>query len=306
MRLRAVAIGTACIAWLISVNVTSSGQAPAAPPSAPIKKPVQPAVTAPRPVTPAAQVGKPRPAYHPPTDAAFKAATQSLFQYTCGECHNSAELAGGLDVALYSSPDSLTVDPARWELILAKLKSGEMPPLDVERPDAEIKTLISFLETEFARADAAMKPDPGRVTARRLNRAEYTNTIRDLLAIEFRADKNFPTDDSGEGFDNIGEILTVSPILMEKYMSAAARIADRAIAAVKLPKPIEVEYSLRYKSLRRLDPSNVEATHRFDFDADYELKIGLPGQRAKDAPPVTLGLWVDGKLAHTMPVETKP
>ena len=170
----------------------------------------------------------------------------------------------------------------------------------------EIKTLITFLETEFARADAAMKPDPGRVTARRLNRAEYTNTIRDLLAIDFRADRNFPTDDSGEGFDNIGDILTVSPVLMEKYLSAAGRIAERAIAAEPLPKPIEVEYSLRLKNLRRLDPSNVEATHRFDFDADYDLQIGLPGQRAKDAPPVTLGLWVDGKLTHTMPVETKP
>ena len=66
-----------------------------------------------------------------------------------------------------------------------------------------------------------------------------------------------------------------------------------------MPKPIEVEYSLRFKNLRRIDPSNVEATHRFDFDADYDLKIGLPGQRAKDAAPVTLGLWVDGKLAHT-------
>ena len=143
-----------------------------------------------------------------------------------------------------------------------------------------------------------MKPDPGRVTARRLNRAEYTNTIRDLLAIEFRADKNFPTDDSGEGFDNIGDVLTVSPVLMEKYLSAAGRIAERAIAAGPLPKPIEVEYSLRFKNLRRLDPSNVEATHRFDFDADYELKLGLPGQRAADAAPVTLGLWVDGKLAN--------
>src|SRR4051812_5147732 len=313
MKVRTVAIGTACIAWMLSVNLSVSGQAPAAPASAPIKAsaPIRtpaPGAAGQRPVTPAAQAAKPRPAYHPPTDAAFKAATHSLFEYTCGECHNSAELAGGLDVALYSSPDSLTADPARWELILAKVKSGEMPPRDsdVERPEAEIKTLVSFLETEFARADAAMKPDPGRVTARRLNRAEYTNTIRDLLAIDFRADKNFPTDDSGEGFDNIGAILTVSPVLMEKYLSAAERISERAIATGKLPKPIEVEYSQRLKSLRRLDPSNVEATHRFDFDADYELKIGLPGQREKDAAPVTLGLWVDGKLTHTMPIETKP
>ena len=181
-----------------------------------------------------------------------------------------------------------------------------MPPEDVLRPDAEINALVKFLETEFARADAAMKPDPGRVTARRLNRTEYTNTIRDLLAIEFRADKNFPTDDSGDGFDNIGDVLTVSPVLMEKYLSAAERIAERAIVAEPLPKPIEVEYSLRFKNLRRLDPSNVEATHRVDFDAEYELKIGLPGERAKDATPVTLGLWVDGKLTHTQQIETKP
>ncbi len=166
--------------------------------------------------------------------------------------------------------------------------------------------LVKFLDSEFARADASMKPDPGRVTARRLNRAEYTNTIRDLLAIEFRADRNFPTDDSGEGFDNIADVLTVSPVLMEKYLSAAGRIAERAMAGGPLPKPIEVEYSLRFKNLRRIDPSNVEATHRFDFDADYELKIGLPGQRATDAEPVTLGLWVDGKLAHTKRIETKP
>ena len=209
-------------------------------------------------------------------------------------------------MALYGSVESLTSDRDRWELILTKLKAGEMPPEEVLRPDAEIGVLVKFLEAEFARADATMKPDPGRVTARRLNRAEYTNTIRDLLAIEFRADRNFPTDDSGDGFDNIADVLTVSPVLMEKYMSAAARIAERTMAAGPLPKPIEVEYSLRFKNLRRIDPSNVEATHRFDFDADYELKIGLPGQRAKDAAPVMLGLWVDGKLAHTTQIETKP
>src|SRR5262245_23589114 len=166
-----------------------------------------------------------------------------------------------------------------------------MPPPngEVERPpDAQVHALVQYLDREFERADAAMPPDPGRITARRLTRAEYTNTVRDLLAIDFRADRNFPTDDLGDGFDNIGEVLTVSPVLMDKYMSAAARIATRAIAAEALPKAIEVEYSLRFKNLRRLDPSNVEATHRVDFDADYTLRIGLPGNRAKEAPPVTL------------------
>ena len=99
----------------------------------------------------------------------------------------------------------------------------------------------------------AIKPDPGRVTARRLNRNEYSNTIRDLLGVDFRAEKYFPTDDSGDGFDNIGEILTVSPVLMEKYLSAAERIARWAISTELPPKPIVDEYHQRDRKIRRVD-----------------------------------------------------
>jgi mono/diheme cytochrome c family protein len=304
MKLHAVAAGLASTALILAVTIRSSGQAPA-----PAVEPERPAAAS-HPVstarTPASKPVARRVPSRPPTTAAFESATKSLFEETCSECHNSTDLSGGLDVALLNSVDSLANDRDRWELILTKLKSQEMPPEDVLRPDDEIKALVKFLDAEFTRADALRKPDPGRVTARRLNRAEYTNTVRDLLAIEFRADRNFPTDDSGDGFDNIGDVLTVSPVLMEKYLSAAGRIAARAMAAEPLPKPIEVEYSLRFKSLRRIDPSNVEATHRFDFDADYEFKIGLPGQREKDAAPVTLGFWIDGKLVQTKTIETKP
>src|SRR4051812_34749824 len=180
----------------------------------------------------------------------FAAVTKPLFTGTCSKCHNSADVAGGLDLTPFYSPQSLTAERDEWQMILKKLKAGEMPPAEVERPDAQIKALISMLEQEFDRIDTSVKPDPGRVTARRLNRAEYTNTIRDLLAIDFRADKNFPTDDSGNGFDNIGDILTISPVLMDNYLSAASRIAERAVAAEPLPKPVEVEYSLRFKNLR--------------------------------------------------------
>jgi mono/diheme cytochrome c family protein len=300
-----VAVAIACAALVAAVNVKSSGQqsAPAAP------KP-QAAAPAPRttPAAAAARSSAARTVSKPPTVAAFTAATKELFDDTCSECHNPTDLSGGFDVNVYRSVETLATDRDRWESILAKLKSREMPPDDavIQPSDEQINTLVKLLEKEFERADAAMKPDPGRVTARRLNRAEYTNTIRDLLAVDFRADRNFPTDDSGEGFDNIGDVLTVSPVLMEKYLAAAGRIAERAIATGSLPKPVEVEYSLRFKNLRRIDPSNVEATHRFDFDADYELKIGLPGQRAKDAAPVTLGLWIDGRLVQTTTVETRP
>ena len=292
-------VGIAATVLGLAVEIRSSEQAPPAP----AKQAAAPARPAP---AAAARSAPARPRTQPPTAAAFGAVTESLFNNTCTACHNDIEVAGNLDLAPYYSVESLSADRDQWDLILQKLKSREMPPVDVERPEAQINALVAFLETEFERADALVPPDPGRVTARRLNRAEYTNTIRDLLAIEFRADKNFPTDDSGEGFDNIGDILTVSPVLMDKYLSAAARISERAIAAEPLPKPIEVEYSLRFKNLRRVDPSNVESTHRLDYDADYVIRVGLPGQRPADAKPVTLGLWVDGKLTKTALVETKP
>jgi Protein of unknown function (DUF1587). len=152
-----------------------------------------------------------------------------------------------------------------------------------------------------------VKPDPGRVTARRLNRNEYSNTVRDLLAVDFRAEKDFPSDDSGYGFDNIGDVLTISPVLMEKYIEAAERIAARAVGADPLPKkPISSQYHAKDKTIRRLDVSTIEATHRVDFDGEYAITIGLPGERGSDAKPVTMNFWMDGKLLHSMPVETKP
>ncbi len=122
-----------------------------------------------------------------------------------------------------------------------------MPPKGVPRPpEAQMQALVKFVQGEFEKADAAIKPDPGRVTAHRLNRNEYRNTIRDLLAVDFRADKDFPTDDSGYGFDNIGDILTISPVLMEKYLTAAETIASRAMGADPLPKkPIEAACDLK-------------------------------------------------------------
>ncbi len=203
------------------------------------------------------------------------------------------------------TPESLTKNRDGWDIILRKLRAGEMPPKGVPRPP-QMDSAIQFLSAEFEKADLKLKPDPGRVTARRLNRAEYSNTIRDLLSVEFQAEKSFPTDDLGNGFDNIGEVLTVSPVLMERYMAAAARIASRAVGADPLPKPLEAQYANKDKKIRRVDFSTIEAHARIDFDGEYTLRFGLQGERSADAKPVTLALWMDGKLLHSMPVETKP
>lgn len=298
MNLYRLIIGIATAILLLAVNVRSSSQDAQGPATS---------GDAPRVVASAAPPAAPTAAARrAPTEDEFQNVTWELLNTTCGECHNSFEYAADLDLTTEFTVESLHKERDLWDLILDKLKSREMPPVDVPRPDAEITALVGFLEAEFERADALIPPDPGRVTARRLNRAEYTNTIRDLLAIDFRADQTFPTDDSGEGFDNIGDILTVSPVLMENYLRAAERIAMRALATEPLPKPVEVEYSLRFKNMRRLNPSNVEARHRIDFDADYVLRIGLPGERPEGAAPVTLGLWVDGRLMQTKQIATEP
>ena len=238
--------------------------------------------------------------------ATFEQAVSPVLENTCTLCHNQQSASGGFDASAFLDPGSLAGKREGWERILEKLRAGEMPPKGIPRSQAQIDALVKYVQGEFAKADRNTKPDPGRVTVHRLNRNEYANTIRDLLSVEFRAQKDFPTDDSGEGFDNIGDILTISPVLMEKYLAAAERIASRAVAADPLPKPFSVEYAAKDKRIRRVDSSSVEASHRIDFDGEYTVRFGLPGERPADAKPVKLGFWMDGKLIGSKMVETKP
>ena len=216
--------------------------------------------------------------------------------------------SGSLNLAPYQAFSSFTEGRDGWERIIHKIRTGEMPPKGFPRPpEADVAKMMKIVQGEFERADKLVKPDPGRITARRLNRNEYSNTIRDLLAVDFRAERDFPSDDSGHGFDNIGDVLTVSPVLMEKYIRAAERIASQAIGGNPLPKkPVDIEYHSKDKTVFRLDRSTIQANHRIEWDGEYTVRIGMPGERAKDAPPVKLGFWIDGKLIHEELVETKP
>jgi mono/diheme cytochrome c family protein len=245
----------------------------------------------------------------PVIDAAgFEKHVKPILKNNCAGCHNAGVMSGGVNLLPYTEASTLGTDREAWDKIVQKVESGEMPPKGLPRPaQPQVAALVEFVRGEFAKADATVKPDPGRVTARRMNRNEYRNTVRDLLAVDFRAERDFPTDDSGYGFDNIGDILTVSPVLMEKYLNAAETIASRAMGADPLPKkPLEITYELKTKSIRRLDFSTVEASHRVDFDGDYTVRFGFPGERSADAKPVKMGFWMDGQLLQTIEVETKP
>ena len=240
--------------------------------------------------------------------ANFDKTVKPLLAQSCTPCHNDRMAAGSLNLAPFTEFASVGAMRDGWERIVHKVRTGEMPPKGVPRPAAaEVTGMMRLLQSEFDKADKLVKPDPGRVTARRLNRSEYSNTIRDLLAVDFRAERDFPTDDSGHGFDNIGDVLTISPMLMEKYIRAAERIASQAIGGNPLPKkPVDAEYHSKDKQILRIDRSTIQASHRIEWDGAYDIRIGMPGERAKDAKPVMLGFWMDGKLVHSEMVETKP
>ena len=144
-------------------------------------------------------------------------------------CHGAEKQKGNFALHQIKNEQSLLRARRQWKEVLSLVQSGEMPPEDQEQPSAEERK--RFLESAMAvlaRAEQA-PPDPGRLTLRRLNRTEYNNTIRDLLKVEFRPADNFPSDDVGYGFDHIADVLSVSPVLMERYLEAAASIAEQAI-----------------------------------------------------------------------------
>ena len=165
-----------------------------------------------------------------PDAAAFAKSVQPFFARNCYGCHNSKLKTGGLNLEAYDSASSVNGAREESEKILRKLETGEMPPKGLPRPDeAELKLVTSWIEGEFDRADRLAKPDPKRVTARRLNRSEYNNTVRDLLGVDTQPADDFPVDDSAYGFDNIAQALSVSPLLMEKYLAAAEKISRIAV-----------------------------------------------------------------------------
>ena len=240
-----------------------------------------------------------------PSAGAFDAAVRPLLSGTCSGCHNASMASGNLNLAPFLTAASLAVPANReaWEVILRKVKTGEMPPKGIPKPAATtVAAFVAHLEAEFDKADKNAKPNPGRLTAHRLNRAEYTNTIRDLLGVSFRADEEFPPDDSGYGFDNIGDVLTVSPALMQKYLQAAEQIASRAVGGDPLPKPGLFNKRDR---LRRTDINHIQLTDRLDFDADYIVRANLIGHRGAKDGPVTVAILVDGKVVKTVSVPSQ-
>lgn len=157
----------------------------------------------------------------------------------CYECHNAEEPEGGIAFEKYNKSANVQRNYDLWEQVIRLVNEHQMPPADQPQPSKdEIAEVSLALEAVLASFDCSADQHPGRVTIRRLNKAEYNNTIRDLTGLDLKLADAFPSDDVGEGFDNIGDVLSLPPILLEKYLEAAYTIADGIFEDRKLSKQV--------------------------------------------------------------------
>ena len=208
----------------------------------------------------------------------------------CVTCHNESLRTAGL-LLDQADVEKVSESAELWGKVVQKLRARAMPPAGMPRPNlATYDSFATYLETELGGAVAAnLSPDsspdtsPRRQLIHRLNRAEYTNAIRDLLEVEFDAASYLPADDSGEGFDNLAALLSVSPVLMERYMFAAGKISRLATGNASSRQTIDFyDISEGVAQDSRLSDDlpfgsrgGIAVRHHFPLDGEYLLTIQL-------------------------------
>ncbi|HEX8202298.1 MAG TPA: DUF1587 domain-containing protein, partial [Isosphaeraceae bacterium] len=212
----------------------------------------------------------------------------------CYACHGNGKRRA--DLALDQFPDERAVaeDPDTWENVLDMIQTGQMPPKDRPQPGvAEAEGAARAIEGLLASLDCTGPGVAGRVTLHRLNRVEYNTTIRDLVGVDFQPAADFPEDDVGYGFDNIGDVLSLSPLLFEKYLTAAESILDQAIITIEPAQPTQTRLG-SYRVSRGAGETGrgasflhsegtISAQSYFD-EGDYTIRVEVYAQQAGDEP----------------------
>jgi mono/diheme cytochrome c family protein len=259
---------------------------------------------------------------------AFENTVQPFLKANCVQCHNAQRATGGLNLDEPVTAASVAQARVRWETVLQKVASGEMPPKGARRPsDADRAAVTGAIEAEFDRADRSAPPDPGRVTARRLNRAEYNYTVSDLLGVDFRPADDFPQDDTGYGFDNNGDVLSLSIVQMEKYVTAAEVVARTAVYGPQAVKPVTARYQpygrrrpgdadglvlngRPYLSITNYDesglnmPNSFHVMHRFPATGEYVIRTTPDnGSRPPASEALQMAVFVDGVQAGVASID---
>ena len=207
----------------------------------------------------------------------------------CDTCHFGPKARANLNLEALDLAN-LDSQGAVWEKLLRKLRNREMPPPGMPRPDdATYEQLVNAIEAERDHV-SQVRPNPGHPTLHRLNRAEYANVIRDLLAVEVDVSEMLPADDTGYGFDNIGDVLQVSPLLMERYLSAAGKISRLAVGDTTAPvaySTYQISHGLNQVERMSGDMplgsrGGTAIQHRFPVDGQYEIAVGLARGKADE------------------------
>src|SRR6185312_423599 len=256
----------------------------------------------------AAVLAQQAPARKPAPRNAFTTTVKPFLEKNCYMCHGSSLQSGGLNLESYTSAAAAMADREHWTHLLDKLQTGQMPPAGIPQPPAtEKKAVMDWVAAELART--APKASAGRVTARRLNRSEYNNTVRDLLGVDFQPADDFPPDDTGYGFDDIGDVLSMSPALMSKYLTAADKVARAAVYGPPALKPTlskEEPWYIDFTTRTEMPPGGYDETglssnqalhviHRFPAEGDYDIVALLRGTRPGPSDPLHVAFWIDGK-----------
>ena len=226
-----------------------------------------------------------------PEDAV--AARWGIFERYCTDCHNDAELAGGHSLEHVQVSD-VAAKPEVWEHVVRKLRGHLMPPPGEPRPDAkETDELVVALEGYLDAAAARRGPAPGREAVHRLNRTEYATAVRDLLGVDIDARAMLPADLASEGFDNIAEVLQVSPTHLDQYLAAARDISLRAVGNAA-PEPARSDYrsdvrnhTVHVDRLPLGTRDGLVVAHDFPSDGQYRFDLNLgsePGDELRGYP----------------------
>ena len=223
----------------------------------------------------------------------YESRVQPFVRKYCSECHQGTMPEAGILFEKYVDEKSMLKDRRTWERTFKIVTQGSMPPADSAQPSADEKTkLLDYLHEKLFHIDCTKVSDPGRVTIRRLNRAEYNNTVRDLIGVDFRPAEDFPTDDVGYGFDSIGDVLSLPPLLMEKYLNAAEKISQAALITIDPTKPSIQEYNrdqlhrssvahpLREDLVILVSNGDIFVEYQFPRSGQYILKVSAGEQPA--------------------------
>ncbi len=253
-------------------------------------------------------------------DPTFNTKILPFLQKYCLDCHNAKKASGGLTLEGYMNEAHARKDRKTWATVEHVLAASEMPPpkRKIQPTKEEREFVINWIESALTKIDCTGPKDPGRVTIRRLNRAEYNNTIRDLCGVDTNPAEEFPADDVGYGFDNIGDVLSFQPILMEKYLAAAEKVLATALKIDEIPKSSKQSFGAQNinvvpRSAKSADPvkivfkstgSGILEKFNFPVEGDYTIRFRGWGSKVGDEFPQVV-IRLEGKDLKTFTVDAE-